>query len=169
MKHDTGLRSRDHPDLHDHVALDEIELYAEVLIAVADADRPLSPTEIDRVLGVSPQGCGTEPPSGVVPGPSEGLQDRDGEDGEAAPSTTGAVSEQAGAPSPVREREPGTRLPEPREECPGASTLPDTGPLLRNVRVLPEVPPFTGVLPVPCTGPSIMRAPTMRPFTDGPL
>jgi hypothetical protein len=40
--------------LHDHVALDEIELYAEVLIAVADADRPLCPAEIDRVLGLEP-------------------------------------------------------------------------------------------------------------------
>lgn len=49
--HDSlGLRRPDR--LHDDVALDEIELYAEVLIAVADADHPLSPTEIDRVLGV---------------------------------------------------------------------------------------------------------------------
>jgi hypothetical protein len=39
--------------LHDRVALDEIELYAEVLTAVAASDRPLTSTELDAVLGVS--------------------------------------------------------------------------------------------------------------------
>ncbi|GAA1112274.1 hypothetical protein [Nocardiopsis metallicus] len=48
MAHGLGMRDQ----LHDHVALDEIELYAEVLIAVAGADHPLSPAEIDRVLGL---------------------------------------------------------------------------------------------------------------------
>ena len=45
---------REHLDLrvHDRVALDEIELYAEVLSAVAAADRPLTAEELDRVLGV---------------------------------------------------------------------------------------------------------------------
>jgi hypothetical protein len=44
--------------LHDRVALDEIELYAEVLTAVAaSGDRPLSRKELDAVLGVAP-GCG---------------------------------------------------------------------------------------------------------------
>ena len=38
--------------VHDRVALDEIELYAEVLSAVAIADRPLTAAEIDDVLGV---------------------------------------------------------------------------------------------------------------------
>ncbi len=38
----------------DHVALDEIELYSEVLSAVAAADRPLTHEELDRVLGVRP-------------------------------------------------------------------------------------------------------------------
>ena len=38
--------------LHDRVALDEIELYAEVLTAVAATDRPLSRAELDEVLGV---------------------------------------------------------------------------------------------------------------------
>jgi hypothetical protein len=38
--------------VHDDVALDEIELYAEVLSAVAASDGPLSPTELDAVLGV---------------------------------------------------------------------------------------------------------------------
>lgn len=40
--------------VHDSVALDEIELYAEVLGAVAEADRPLTEAELDRVLGVKP-------------------------------------------------------------------------------------------------------------------
>jgi hypothetical protein len=36
----------------DRVALDEIELYAEVLSAVAASDHPLTPEEIDEALGV---------------------------------------------------------------------------------------------------------------------
>jgi hypothetical protein len=40
--------------VHDDVAMDEIELYAEVLTAVAASDGPLSPTELDAVLGVRP-------------------------------------------------------------------------------------------------------------------
>jgi hypothetical protein len=46
MRSDVDLRV---PDL---VALEEIELYAEVLSAVAAADRPLTTEEIDEVLGV---------------------------------------------------------------------------------------------------------------------
>jgi hypothetical protein len=38
--------------VHDRVALDEIELYSEVLSAVATADRRLTAAEIDEVLGV---------------------------------------------------------------------------------------------------------------------
>jgi hypothetical protein len=38
--------------VHDYVALDEIELYSEVLSAVAASDGPLSEREIDEVLGV---------------------------------------------------------------------------------------------------------------------
>jgi len=38
--------------LHDAVALDEIDLYADVLSAVATADGPLSDAELDEVLGV---------------------------------------------------------------------------------------------------------------------
>jgi hypothetical protein len=38
--------------LHDIVALDEIDLYAEVLTAVAATDRPLTPAELDQVLGL---------------------------------------------------------------------------------------------------------------------
>jgi hypothetical protein len=40
--------------VHDMVALDEIELYAEVLSAVAATDRPLTDDELDEVLGVLP-------------------------------------------------------------------------------------------------------------------
>ena len=48
---------RDNVDLrfHDVVALEEIELYAEVLSAVAAADRPLTTEEIDEVLGLRPR------------------------------------------------------------------------------------------------------------------
>ncbi|MFL1378961.1 MULTISPECIES: hypothetical protein [unclassified Nocardiopsis] len=44
--------------LHDLVALDEIELYAEVLIAAAHADRRLAQEELDRALGLisAPEG-----------------------------------------------------------------------------------------------------------------
>jgi hypothetical protein len=38
--------------VHDRVALDEIELYAEVLSAVAASDRPLTPAELDEALGI---------------------------------------------------------------------------------------------------------------------
>jgi hypothetical protein len=46
LRDDTDLR------FHDRVALDEIELYAEVLSAVAAADRPLTIAELDEVLGL---------------------------------------------------------------------------------------------------------------------
>lgn len=38
--------------VHDLVALDEIELYADVLSAVAAADRPLTAAELDEALGI---------------------------------------------------------------------------------------------------------------------
>jgi hypothetical protein len=41
--------------VHDRVALDEIELYAEVLSAVAASDGPLTQEQLDKVLGVHPQ------------------------------------------------------------------------------------------------------------------
>ncbi len=46
MRSDVDLRV---PDL---VALEEIELYAEVLSAVAVAERPLTADELDEVLGL---------------------------------------------------------------------------------------------------------------------
>jgi len=39
--------------LQDSVALDEIDLYSDVLGAVAAADRPLTPAELDAALGVT--------------------------------------------------------------------------------------------------------------------
>ena len=38
--------------VHDLVALDEIELYAEVLTAVAAVDHPLTDAELDEALGI---------------------------------------------------------------------------------------------------------------------
>ena len=45
----------DYVDLrvHDLVALNEIELYAEVLGAVAASDGPLTRQELDEVLGIA--------------------------------------------------------------------------------------------------------------------
>jgi hypothetical protein len=44
----------EHLDLRvpDRVALDEIELYAEVLSAVAVREQPLTDAELDAVLGI---------------------------------------------------------------------------------------------------------------------
>ncbi|WP_017569517.1 hypothetical protein [Nocardiopsis halotolerans] len=95
MNDSLDLRRSDH--LHDHVALDEIELYAEVLIAVADADRPLSSAEIDRVLGLG--------------GPSE--------PGDEKPEARRAWSTD---PLPAGPRLPPTVLPAPRE-VPGLHPL----------------------------------------------
>lgn len=116
MDHGTGLR--DH--LHDHVALNEIELYAEVLIAVADTDQRLSTSEIDRALGLSPSaeegGTGTHRPSNDhrtasrVDAPTP------------APTDTARPSRHAPAAAP---------LPAPRTEeapdRPGPSSLPAPG------------------------------------------
>ena len=46
MHDDVDLR------FHDRVALEEIDLYADVLSAVAAADRSLTIDEIDEVLGL---------------------------------------------------------------------------------------------------------------------
>jgi hypothetical protein len=39
--------------VHDRVALDEIDLYTDVLSAVAAADRPLTDAELDEALGIT--------------------------------------------------------------------------------------------------------------------
>ena len=48
--------------LHDAVALDEIDLYADVLSAVAATDRRLTDDEIDAVLGVRHGPAAAPPP-----------------------------------------------------------------------------------------------------------
>jgi hypothetical protein len=40
--------------MHDGVALDEIEMYAEMIIAATSSERPLTSAEIDEVLGIAP-------------------------------------------------------------------------------------------------------------------
>ena len=40
--------------VHDRVALDEIELYAELIIAAQRSDEPLSHEAIDAILGLRP-------------------------------------------------------------------------------------------------------------------
>lgn len=52
VRNDLDLR------VHDRVALDEIELYAEMLSAVAAATEPLTNAEIDMVLGLDPGDAG---------------------------------------------------------------------------------------------------------------
>lgn len=55
--------------LHDQVALEEIELYADVLSAVAVADRPLTIAEIDEVLGVRQELPGVRQPASADAAP----------------------------------------------------------------------------------------------------
>lgn len=120
MAHSPGLRDR----LHDHVALDEIELYAEVLIAVAGTDHPLSPTEIDRVLGLA-----SEPPVSDPPGPPSQGTAADAEiagAGSAGTDSTGTGSAGAGsADAAAANRE------EPQREIPreGGSETRFAGPI----------------------------------------
>ena len=45
--------------LQDNQALDEIELYGELVIAASASDKPLSRDEIDRVLGLATGGLAT--------------------------------------------------------------------------------------------------------------
>lgn len=47
--------------VHDYVALDEIELYGELMIAASRSDGPLSTAEIDAVLGVTGLAESAEP------------------------------------------------------------------------------------------------------------
>src|SRR5215467_7217806 len=71
---DGGEAMRDDLDdrLHDAVALDEIDLYADVLSAVAIADRPLTDAEIDAVLGLR-RSSGPGPASGVPTPPEDAV------------------------------------------------------------------------------------------------
>ena len=58
--------------LHDAVALDEIDLYADVLSAVAAADRRLTDAEIDAVLGLR-RSSGAAPASGTQTRSQDGV------------------------------------------------------------------------------------------------
>lgn len=40
--------------VQDRIALDEIELYGELMIAASQSQRPLTREEIDAILGVGP-------------------------------------------------------------------------------------------------------------------
>jgi hypothetical protein len=52
--------------VHDAVALDEIDLYSDVLSAVAAADRRLTDEELDAVLGLCRQpGAGSAEATGT--------------------------------------------------------------------------------------------------------
>jgi hypothetical protein len=55
----------EHRDLrvHDHILLDEIELYTEVLSAVAASEGPLTAAQLDEVLGVRPVAVATARPA----------------------------------------------------------------------------------------------------------
>ena len=41
--------------VHDHDALDEIELYGNLMIAASESEGPLTKEQIDEVLGVEPE------------------------------------------------------------------------------------------------------------------
>lgn len=112
MNHAIGLRDR----LHDHVALDEIELYAEVLIAVADTDQSLSLHEIDRALGITEHpegGHGDAPSAGGPPCPEAGPE-------EPVPHAPGPTPP-AGASPRGAGIAPAPRPPDPRPERPPAN------------------------------------------------
>lgn len=137
MNHAIGLRDR----LHDHVALDEIELYAELLIAVADADQQLSFDEIDRALGIAEHSEDAHEGAPVTGGPRCPEHEREGSDPR-APGTTRPEK----APPRSAGTAPSPRPPGPRREGPRAD-------LDRNV-----APAGTGQEPIPL-GPSTPWAP----------
>ena len=70
MHRDTGSHPHGRPPPHDDVAWDEIELYGEVLIAVADSDGPLSPAELDRAFGLADEVAGPAQDALAEPVPS---------------------------------------------------------------------------------------------------
>lgn len=137
MNHGIGLRDR----LHDHVALDEIELYAEVLIAVAETDQNLSLDQIDRALGISehPEDDHEDTP---VPGGSPRPDPERGESDPRVPETTRPKDASPRGPGIA----PAPRPPEPRPEEPPAN-------LKRNATLT-----GTGHTPIPL-GPSTPWAP----------
>ncbi len=158
MVNGLGLEDR----LHDHVALDEIELYAEVLIAVADTDRQLSPAEIDRALGLTR----TPLASGTVAPPPDGDGVRETDDAGNPPVSTSETtspdgSHPQGAPSP---REPAPS----RTKRPCGGDAPDTPSETRYAGPVPPARdghrPPTFVLPVHGAVPD--GASASRPLCD---
>lgn len=60
MEQGTDARLHQATRFHDQVALAEIELYSELLTAVATVEHRLSLAEIDRILGVRPTRSGSD-------------------------------------------------------------------------------------------------------------
>ncbi|GAB2513224.1 hypothetical protein [Nocardiopsis aegyptia] len=120
--------------LHDHVALDEIELYAEVLIAVADADRPLRPAEIDQVLGLAPA-----PPPARAAAATDTAPSGRGDEPTRPPGPSGPT----GPPSRMPGRGPDP-APPPPDERESDTTAPPRGSAL-----VPEPRPLPAPLPAP--------------------
>ena len=136
MNHSLDL----HDHLHDHVALDEIELYAEVLIAVADADRPLSPEEIDRVLGLS-----GAPAAPAGPARSASPLPRDG----SGPADGAAHVRDPAPEQPPRAAGPVPGPAQPRDEGPCTRRSWSTDPLPAEYRLPPAVLPAPRDVPEP--------------------
>ena len=175
MEDDTHLRPLVRPSLHDHVALDEIDLYSEVLIAVAVADRPLSAAEIDRVLGLSPRPAGDDPPDGAqgeapdgaepVPSPASPAPHtrpvKGGGTPEDAPPTRhtpGSHLSPRPGDAPPRPGRPSHRGRVPEQSRPPEAPL--TGP-----RFLPRQRPYAGPSQLPRPTPFTMRALPRLPLT----
>jgi hypothetical protein len=53
--------------LEDPTVLDEIELYGELVIAASASEQPLSPAEIDRVLGLRRAGVDRDARNSLPP------------------------------------------------------------------------------------------------------
>ncbi|MFB8765366.1 hypothetical protein [Nocardiopsis alba] len=155
MNHGLGVRDR----LHDHVALDEIELYAEVLIAVADVDRRLSLVEIDRVLGLGTDSAPEETsetvhvsarapkPRSRVQAPAPRSPDPEAPRG-SAPDRTDRPPTMRG---PFSQDGPPLRPPAPRSEEP--PNPPGPSPRVPADRLpAPATPGLPRVIPGPATG-----------------
>ncbi|MGW8528179.1 MULTISPECIES: hypothetical protein [Nocardiopsidaceae] len=174
MEHDTHPRPMVRSSLHDRVALDEIDLYSEVLIAVACADHPLSPAEIDRVLGLSPgssgdgpqDAAGTAGPASAPTGPAPRTRpDTGGAPGEDPLREGGCAAQGAGGARDVQGTAPAQRKggapsrsarPSPRGRVPEQGRPPEAP--LSGPRFLPRQRPAPKPSPLPRSAPFTMRA-----------
>ncbi|MFJ9555538.1 hypothetical protein ACIRPH_17110 [Nocardiopsis sp. NPDC101807] len=171
MEHDTHPRPIVRSSLHDRVALDEIDLYSEVLIAVACADHPLSPAEIDRVLGLSPGAPGDGPQGAAeAPGPASvpvGPAPRTRPDTGAPPgedalreggcAAQGAREAPGSAPAQRKGGAPSrSARPSPRGRVPEQGRPPEAP--LSGPRFLPRQRPAPKPAPLPRSAPFTMRA-----------